>query len=87
MAAASPTRPPTSPLSDNTKKVIAAYRLQFTVPADRKDLRLEVFHKDLSTHTDLCTPQPMEAGTFSSPPRWGSTALASYPLGTWPRTI
>jgi hypothetical protein len=28
-----------------------AYRVQFTVPADLKDLHLEVFHNDLSTHT------------------------------------
>ena len=42
-------------LSDVHQEVIAAYRVQFTVPADLKDLHLEVFHNDLSTHTDLCT--------------------------------
>jgi peroxiredoxin len=38
-------------LSDVHQEVIAAYRVQFTVPADLKDLHLEVFHNDLSTHT------------------------------------
>jgi peroxiredoxin len=38
-------------LSDIHQEVIAAYRVQFTVPADLKDLHLEVFHNDLSTHT------------------------------------
>ena len=33
------------------QEVIAACRVQFTVPADLKDLHLEVFHNDLSTHT------------------------------------
>ncbi len=56
--------PPDVPAERQHQKVIAAYRLQFTVPADQKDLHLEVFHNDLSP-----TP-PMEAGTFSSPPRW-----------------
>ncbi len=38
-------------LSDVHQEVIAAYRVQFIVPADLKDLHLEVFHNDLSTHT------------------------------------
>jgi peroxiredoxin len=38
-------------LSDVHQEVIAAYRVQFTVPADLKDLHLEVFHNDLSIHT------------------------------------
>jgi peroxiredoxin len=38
-------------LSDIHQEVIAAYRVQFTVPADLKDLHLEVFHNDISTHT------------------------------------
>ncbi len=38
-------------LSDTHQEVIAAYRVQFTVPADLKDLHLEVFHNDLSTRT------------------------------------
>ena len=38
-------------LSDVHQEVIAAYQVQFTVPADLKDLHLEVFHNDLSTHT------------------------------------
>jgi peroxiredoxin len=38
-------------LSDIHQEVIAAYRVQFTVPADLKDLHLEVFHNDLSIHT------------------------------------
>ena len=62
--------PPDVPAERQHQKVIAAYRLQFTVPADQKDLHLEVFHNLLSpTPTSAPTP-PMEAGTFSSPPRW-----------------
>lgn len=38
-------------LSDVHQEVIAAYRLQFTVPADLKDLHLNVFGNDLSAHT------------------------------------
>jgi peroxiredoxin len=38
-------------LSDVHQEVIRAYRVQFTVPADVKDLHLNVFHNDLSTHT------------------------------------
>jgi peroxiredoxin len=38
-------------LSDIHQEVIAAYRVQFIVSADLKDLHLEVFHNDLSTHT------------------------------------
>lgn len=38
-------------LSDVHQEVIAAYRVQFTVPADLKDLHVEVFHNDLSVHT------------------------------------
>jgi peroxiredoxin len=38
-------------LSDVHQEVIAAYRVQFTVPADLKDLHLEVFHNDPYTHT------------------------------------
>jgi peroxiredoxin len=38
-------------LSDVHQEVIAAYRVQFTVPADLKDLHLEVFHNDLAIHT------------------------------------
>ena len=38
-------------LSDAHHEVIAAYRVQFTVPADLKDLHLEVFHNDLSAPT------------------------------------
>src|SRR5271168_31686 len=38
-------------LSDVHQEVIAAYRVQFTVPADLKDLHLEIFHNDLSTNT------------------------------------
>jgi peroxiredoxin len=38
-------------LSDVHREVIAAYRVQLTVPADLKDLHLEVFHNDLSKHT------------------------------------
>jgi peroxiredoxin len=38
-------------LSDVHQEVVAAYRVQFTVLADLKDLHLEVFHNDLSTHT------------------------------------
>jgi peroxiredoxin len=37
-------------LSDAHQEVIAAYRLQFTVPADLKDLHLNVFGNDLSAH-------------------------------------
>ena len=38
-------------LSDARQQVIRAYRLQFTVPADLKDLHLNVFGNDLSAHT------------------------------------
>jgi peroxiredoxin len=38
-------------LSDVHQEVIAAYRVQFTVPADLKDLHLDVFHNDLAIHT------------------------------------
>ncbi len=38
-------------LSDARQQVIAAYRVQFTVPADLKDLHLNVFGNDLSVHT------------------------------------
>jgi peroxiredoxin len=38
-------------LSDVDQAVIGAYRVQFTVPADLKDLHLNVFHNDLSQHT------------------------------------
>jgi peroxiredoxin len=38
-------------LSDVDQSVIRAYRLQFTVPADMKDLYLNTFHNDLSSHT------------------------------------
>jgi peroxiredoxin len=37
-------------LSDARQEVIAAYRVQFTVPADLKDLHLNVFGNDLSAH-------------------------------------
>ncbi len=37
-------------LSDAGQEVIAAYRVQFTVPADLKDLHLNVFGNDLSAH-------------------------------------
>jgi peroxiredoxin len=38
-------------LSDARQQVIRAYRLQFTVPADLKDLHLNVFGNDLSAQT------------------------------------
>jgi peroxiredoxin len=38
-------------LSDVEQSVIRAYRLQFTFPADMKDLYLNTFHNDLSTQT------------------------------------
>jgi peroxiredoxin len=38
-------------LSDAQQEVIAAYRVQFTTPADLKDLHLNVFGNDLSAHT------------------------------------
>lgn len=38
-------------LSDTRQQVIAAYRVQFTVSADIKDLHLNVFGNDLSAHT------------------------------------
>jgi peroxiredoxin len=38
-------------LSDSRQEVIAAYRVQFTVPADLKDLHLNVFGNDLSAHS------------------------------------
>ncbi len=38
-------------LSDVDQAVIRAYRVQFTVPADMKDLYLNAFHNDLSTQT------------------------------------
>jgi peroxiredoxin len=38
-------------LSDVDQSVIRAYKLQFTVPADMKDLYLNAFHNDLSGHT------------------------------------
>jgi peroxiredoxin len=38
-------------LSDARQEVIRAYRVQFTVPADLKDLHLNVFRNDLSAHT------------------------------------
>lgn len=37
-------------LSDAHQEVIAAYRVQFTIPADLKDLHLTVFGNDLSAH-------------------------------------
>jgi peroxiredoxin len=37
-------------LSDTRQEVIAAYRVQFAVPADLKDLHLNVFGNDLSAH-------------------------------------
>jgi peroxiredoxin len=38
-------------LSDSRQEVIAAYRVKFTVPADLKDLHLNVFGNDLSAHS------------------------------------
>jgi peroxiredoxin len=38
-------------LSDVEQSVIRAYRVQFTSPADIKDLYLNTFHNDLSTQT------------------------------------
>jgi peroxiredoxin len=38
-------------LSDADQAVIRAYRLQFTIPSDMKDLYLNTFHNDLSAHT------------------------------------
>jgi peroxiredoxin len=38
-------------LSDVHQEVIGAYRVRFTVPADLKDLHLNVFDNDLSSHT------------------------------------
>jgi peroxiredoxin len=38
-------------LSDLEQSVIRDYRVQFTVPADMKDLYLNTFHNDLSTQT------------------------------------
>jgi peroxiredoxin len=38
-------------LSDVDQSVIRAYRLQFTVPADMKDLYLNTFHNDLTSQT------------------------------------
>ena len=38
-------------LSDARQEVIAAYRIQFTVPADLKDLHLNLFGNDPSAHT------------------------------------
>lgn len=38
-------------LSDTDQAVIRAYRLQFTIPADLKDLYLNTFHNDLTTQT------------------------------------
>jgi peroxiredoxin len=38
-------------LSDVEQSVIRAYRVQFTSPADIKDLYLDTFHNDLSTQT------------------------------------
>jgi peroxiredoxin len=38
-------------LSDVDQSVIRDYRVQFTVPADIKDLYLNTFHNDLSTQT------------------------------------
>lgn len=38
-------------LSDVEQSVIRAYRVQFTLPADIKDLYLNTFHNDLSTQT------------------------------------
>ena len=38
-------------LSDARQEVIAAYRVQFTVPADIKDLHLNVFGNDPSSQT------------------------------------
>ncbi len=38
-------------LSDVDQAVILAYHVQFTVPADMKDLYLNAFHNDLSTQT------------------------------------
>lgn len=38
-------------LSDVDQKVIRAYKVQFTVPADLQDLHVNVFHNDLRSHT------------------------------------
>jgi peroxiredoxin len=38
-------------LSDTHQDVIRAYKVQYTVTADVKDLHLNLFHNDLSTHT------------------------------------
>src|ERR1700748_3389503 len=67
--------PPEVPAERQHRKAIAAYRLQFTVPADQKDLHVKVFHNDLSpTPTSALTP-PMEARTPSRPRPVGDRPL------------